>query len=130
MEKATKATTDKLTRLIAIARGEASNSERTARVIAWEGGVLNLTRAEAELYDDVINALLGLDGVEEKYSERYVEKALRSFLGSARENPTDVRNPFALAPAVLGAGLVGGVAGYVVCGWLRCLPSQILRFST
>lgn len=33
----------------------------------------------------------------------------------AKENPTDVMNPFALAPAVFGAGLIGGVAGYVVC---------------
>lgn len=31
-----------------------------------------------------------------------------------QHNPSDVMNPFALVPAVLGAGLVGGVAGYVV----------------
>lgn len=31
-----------------------------------------------------------------------------------QHNPSDVMNPFALAPAVLGAGLIGGAIGYVV----------------
>ena len=31
-----------------------------------------------------------------------------------QHNPGDVMNPFGLVPAVLGAGLIGGVTGYIV----------------
>lgn len=83
MDKALTAAADKVSRIITVARGEGPSPDRPARVIAWDGALLNLTRAESEIYDDALVALLKLPGVEAKYSERFVEKALHSFLSSA-----------------------------------------------